>query len=57
MDDDSGEAVASGKERTRELVRLGWLEQVEVLERDGELNVRERAKTAVWQMKQSLGYS
>ena len=53
--DDAGDG-ASCKERTKELVRMGWLEQLEVLERDEDLNVRERAKSAVWQMKQSLGY-
>lgn len=54
--DDVGDGV-NCKERTRELVRFGWLEQLELLERDSELGVRERAKTAVWQMKQGLMYS
>lgn len=50
--DDQGDHKACAA-RTAELVKLGFLEQLEVLEHDSELNVRERAKSAVWQMKQS----
>jgi len=53
--DDQGDGKACAA-RTAELVKLGFLEQLEILEHDPELNVRERAKSAVWQMKQSSGY-
>ncbi|OBT67931.1 hypothetical protein VE03_02528 [Pseudogymnoascus sp. 23342-1-I1] len=40
-------------QRVRELTKLGFLAKMEVLERDSDLDVRDRAKTALWQMKQS----
>ncbi|TVY40582.1 Uncharacterized protein LOCC1_G004549 [Lachnellula occidentalis] len=40
-------------QRASELKKLGFLAKLEMLEQDPELNVRERAKSAVWQMKQS----
>ena len=43
-------------QRAKELQGLEFLQKLEMLEQDGELNVRERAKSAVWQMKESLGY-
>ncbi|TAQ85171.1 hypothetical protein B7494_g6500 [Chlorociboria aeruginascens] len=39
-------------QRANELKQLGFLEKLEMLEQDPELNVRERAKSALWQMKQ-----
>jgi hypothetical protein len=42
-------------QRAQELIKLGFLNKLENLEKDDELDVRERAKTAVWQMKQ--GYN
>lgn len=39
------------KARTAELRRLGFLTKLEMLDQDTELDVRERAKTASWQMK------
>jgi len=39
--------------RATELRKLGFLQKLEMLEGDGELNVRERAKSALWQMKNS----
>jgi len=51
VDDQSdGEACAS---RADALKKLGFLQKLEMLEQDPELNVRERAKSALWQMKQS----
>ena len=51
MDDqDDGEACAG---RAEALKQLGFLTKLEILEQDSELNVRERAKSAIWQMKQS----
>jgi hypothetical protein len=51
MDDQGdGEACAS---RADALKKLGFLQKLEVLGEDPELNVRERAKSALWQMKQS----
>lgn len=44
-----GQACA---QRAQELKKLGFLAKLEGLENDVELDVRERAKTAVWQMKQ-----
>jgi len=38
--------------RVNELKKLGFLNKLEMLEHDQELNVRERAKSALWQMKQ-----
>lgn len=45
---------ASGcRQRAQELKRLGFLSKLEGLkDEDGELDVRERAKAALWQMKQ-----
>jgi hypothetical protein len=40
------------QQRASELKKLGFLAKLEMLEQDPELNVRERAKSAVWQMKQ-----
>ncbi|TVY25892.1 Uncharacterized protein LHYA1_G005254 [Lachnellula hyalina] len=40
-------------QRANELKKLGFLAKLEMLEQDPELNVRERAKSAVWQMKQT----
>jgi hypothetical protein len=40
------------KQRAAELRKLGFLGKLEMLEQDPELNVRERAKSALWQMKQ-----
>ncbi|TVY85385.1 Uncharacterized protein LSUE1_G000250 [Lachnellula suecica] len=39
-------------QRANALKKLGFLDKLEILEQDPELNVRERAKSAVWQMKQ-----
>jgi armadillo repeat-containing protein 8 len=51
--DDSSDAQACAQ-RALELKRLGFLQKLETLEReDGELDVRERAKGAVWQIKQT----
>lgn len=44
-----GQACA---QRANELKKLGFLAKLEMLEHDPELNVRERAKSAIWQMKQ-----
>jgi hypothetical protein len=50
MDDaNDGQACA---QRANELKKLGFLTKLEMLEHDPELNVRERAKSALWQMKQ-----
>lgn len=43
-----GQACA---QRAQELKKLGFLTKLENLEHDVELDVRERAKTAIWQMK------
>jgi hypothetical protein len=43
-------------QRANELKKLGFLAKLEVLEQDPELNVRERAKSAVWQMKMKQNY-
>jgi hypothetical protein len=51
MDDaNDGQACA---QRANELKKLGFLTKLELLEQDPELNVRERAKSAIWQIKQS----
>ncbi|KAH6688340.1 armadillo repeat protein [Plectosphaerella plurivora] len=50
--DDENDARACGL-RAHELKKLGMLSKLEGLEDDPELNVRERAKTAIWQMKQA----
>lgn len=42
------------KARARELVQLGIYEQLQMLESDSELDVRERTKTAIHQMSQLL---
>lgn len=44
----------SRTQRVRELTKLGFLAKMEVLERDSDLDVRDRAKTALWQMKQTV---
>lgn len=41
-------------QRANELRKLGFLAKLEMLEQDAELTVRERAKSAVWQMKQGF---
>ncbi|KAK3315282.1 armadillo-type protein [Apodospora peruviana] len=49
--DDSSDATACGQ-RAHELRKLGFLAKLETLEQaDSELDIRERAKAAVWQMK------
>lgn len=49
--DDSADAAACGQ-RAQELRKLGFLARLEALEQeDVELDVRERARAAVWQMK------
>ncbi|KAG0647989.1 hypothetical protein D0Z07_6018, partial [Hyphodiscus hymeniophilus] len=51
MDDtNDGQACA---QRANELKKLGFLTKLEMLEQDPELNVRERAKSAIWQIKQT----
>ncbi|CZR53857.1 related to armadillo repeat protein [Phialocephala subalpina] len=40
-------------QRANELKKLGFLNKLEMLEQDPELNVRERAKSALWQIKQT----
>jgi hypothetical protein len=53
MDDQQDSQACS--QRAQELVKLGFLAKLEALvEHDHELDIRERAKTAVWQMKQSF---
>ncbi|KAF4625055.1 hypothetical protein G7Y89_g13115 [Cudoniella acicularis] len=49
--DDASDAQACAN-RANELKKLGFLSKLEMLEHDPELNVRERAKSALWQMKQ-----
>jgi len=49
--DDAHDSQACAQ-RAQELKKLGFLSKLEALEHDSELDVRERAKTAVWQMKQ-----
>ncbi|KAH7413148.1 armadillo-type protein [Cadophora sp. MPI-SDFR-AT-0126] len=52
MDDQNdGQACA---QRANELKRLGFLSKIEMLEQDPELNVRERAKSAIWQIRQAF---
>ncbi|KAH6717910.1 armadillo-type protein [Leptodontidium sp. MPI-SDFR-AT-0119] len=52
MDDQNdGQACA---QRANELKKLGFLSKIEMLEQDPELNVRERAKSAVWQIRQAF---
>ncbi len=48
--DDTNDGPAC-KQRAAELRKLGFLSKLEMLEQDPELNVRERAKSALWQMK------
>jgi hypothetical protein len=43
-------------QRAKELKSLGFLEKLEMLQHDPELNVRERAKSAIWQLKQGIEY-
>lgn len=49
---DHGSDTQACLQRANELKKLGFLAKLEMLEQDPELNVRERAKSAVWQMKQ-----
>ncbi|KAH8674793.1 armadillo-type protein [Tricladium varicosporioides] len=49
--DDASDAQACAN-RASALKNLGFLNKLEMLEHDAELNVRERAKSALWQMKQ-----
>ncbi|OHE91013.1 armadillo repeat protein [Colletotrichum orchidophilum] len=49
--DDDNDARGCAQ-RAYELKKLGFLTKLEGLEDDSELDVRERAKSAVWQMKQ-----
>jgi hypothetical protein len=49
--------ATSRTQRVRELTKLGFLTKMEILERDCDLDVRDRAKTAVWQMKQTVASS
>jgi len=49
---DDAQDNQSCAQRAQELKKLGFLSKLEGLEHDCELDVRERAKTAVWQMKQ-----
>ncbi|KUJ08574.1 armadillo repeat protein-like protein [Mollisia scopiformis] len=51
MDDQNDGQACS--QRANELKKLGFLSKLEMLEQDPELNVRERAKSALWQIKQS----
>jgi len=53
--DDQTDGTACAQ-RATELMKLNFLTKLELLEQDSELNVRERAKQAVFQMKQALGY-
>jgi hypothetical protein len=50
--DDANDGQACSQ-RANQLKRLGFLAKLEMLEQDPELNVRERAKSAIWQIKQS----
>ncbi|OLN95405.1 Uncharacterized protein C26H5.04 [Colletotrichum chlorophyti] len=54
QDDDSDARACA--QRAYELKKLGFLTKLEGLEDDCELDVRERAKAAVWQMKQVSSY-
>ncbi|RDW84627.1 armadillo repeat protein-like protein [Coleophoma cylindrospora] len=49
---ENGEDRKACAERSLALKNLGFLERLEVLQTDGELNVRERCKSALFQMKQ-----
>ncbi|RAL61625.1 hypothetical protein DID88_009662 [Monilinia fructigena] len=49
-EDDASDRSACAQ-RVHSLKQLGILQKVEHLEHDPELDVRERAKTAIWQMK------
>lgn len=50
--DDSSDSAACAQ-RAHELKKLRFLAKLELLEHDPELNVRQQAKSALWQMKQS----
>jgi hypothetical protein len=50
--DDSNDSQACAQ-RANELKKLRFLTKLELLEHDPELNVRQQAKSALWQMKQS----
>jgi len=52
VDDDQDNVPRA--QRAQELTRLGFLAKLEVLERDSDLDVRDRAKTAVWQLRQNM---
>jgi len=54
QDDESDTRACA--QRAYELKKLGFLTKLEGLEDDCELDVRERAKSAVWQMKQVSSY-
>ncbi|KAI0999956.1 hypothetical protein K3495_g8242 [Podosphaera aphanis] len=51
MDDQTDEQSCA--HRASELRKLGFLAKLEMLEHDSELSVRDRAKSALWQMQQS----
>lgn len=48
--DDAADSPLCGA-RVNELINLGFLAKLEQLEQDPELNIREKAKAAAWQMK------
>lgn len=52
---DDGADEASCKSRAAELKRLGFMQKLEGLMHDKELDVKERAKTGLYQMRQCLG--
>ncbi|KAF8454981.1 armadillo-type protein [Terfezia claveryi] len=52
---DDGADEASCKLRAAELKRLGFMQKLEGLMHDKELDVKERAKTGLYQMRQCLG--
>lgn len=51
IDDDQD--IEPHAQRTQQLVDMGFMEKLEMLERDVDLDVRDRAKTALWQLRQS----
>jgi hypothetical protein len=54
--DDANDAQACCQ-RANELKSLGFVAKLETLEKDPELNIRERAKSALWQLKQGTEYA